>query len=72
MSFLQTVPVSIQNGSNSLNTYAFLDNGSTISFIDVNKKLRATGTNVTLNIAGIHGTKDWKAEIASIKIKGPH
>ena len=41
--FLQIVPVSIQNGSNKLNTYVFLDSGSTVSFIDqsVNEKLRA-------------------------------
>ena len=63
-SFLQVVPVSNQSSGNSLNTYAFLDSGSTVSFIDqVNKeKLRAKGTDVTLNIAGIHGTKDLKTE----------
>ena len=53
-SFLQIVPVSIQSGGNRLNTYAFIDSGSTVSFIDqsVQEKLRAQGTNVTLNIAG--------------------
>ena len=73
-SFLQIVRVSIQSGRNRLNTYAFLDSGSTVSFVDrsVNEKLRAKGTDVTLNIAGIHGTKDLKTEIVSIKIKGPH
>ena len=42
-SFLQIVPVSIQSGGNRLNTYAFLDSGSTVSFIDqcVQEKLRA-------------------------------
>ena len=30
ISFLQIVPVSIQSGGNRLNTYAFLDSGSTI------------------------------------------
>ena len=61
-SFLQIVPVSIQSGGNRLSTYAFLDSGSTVSFIDqsVQEKLRAQGTDVTLNIAGIHGTKIWK------------
>ena len=55
-SFLQIVPVSIQSGGNRLNTYAFLDSGSTVSFIDqsVQETLRAQGTDVTLNIAGIH------------------
>ena len=71
--FLQIVPVSIQSGSNRLNTYAFLDSGSTVSFVDrsVSEKLRAKGTDVTLNIAGIHGTKDLKTEMVPIKIKGP-
>ena len=41
-SFLQIVPVSIQSGGNRLNTYAFLDSRSTVSFIDqsVQEKLR--------------------------------
>ena len=33
-SFLQIVPVSVRSGSNRLTTYAFLDSGSTVSFID--------------------------------------
>ena len=73
-SFLQIVPVSIQSGGNRFNTYAFLDSGSTVSFIDqsVQEKLRAQGTDVTLNIAGIHGTKDLKTEKVLLKIKGLH
>ena len=73
-SFLQIVPVSIQSGGNRLNTYAFLDSGPTVSFIDqsVQQKLRAQGTDVTLNIAGIHGTKDLKTEKVPLKIKGLH
>ena len=73
-SFLQIVPVSIQSGGNRLNTYAFLDSGSTVSFIDqsVQEKLRAQGTDVTLNIAGIHGTKDLKTERVPLKVKGVH
>ena len=34
ISFLQIVPVSMQSGGNRLNTYAFLDSESTVSFID--------------------------------------
>ena len=70
-SFPQIVPVSIQSGGNRLNTYAFLDSGSTVSFIDqsVQEKLRTQGTDVTLNIAGIHGTKDLKREMFHLKIK---
>ena len=33
-SFLHIVPVSMQSGGNKLNTYAFLDSGSTVSFIN--------------------------------------
>ena len=72
-SFLQVVPVSIQSGGNRLNTYAFLDSGSSIvvSFIDrsVQEKLRAQGADVTLNINSIHGTKDLKTERVPLKIK---
>ena len=73
-SFLRIVPVSIQSGGNRLSTYAFLDSGSTVSFIDQNvqEKLRAQGTELTLNIAGIHGTKDLKTEKVPLKIKGLH
>ena len=74
-SFLQTVPVSIQSGDNRLNTYAFLDSGSTVSFIDQSvqvKQLRAQRTDVTLNIAGIHVTKDPKTQKVPLKTKGLH
>ena len=73
-SFLLIVPVSIQSGGNRLNTYAFLDSGLTLSFIDqsVQEKLRAQGTDVTLNIAGIHGKNDLKTERVPLKIKGLH
>ena len=74
-SFLQKVLVSIQSGGNRLNTYAFLDNGSTVTFIDqiVQDKVRAQGTDVSLNIAGIHGiqgSKDLKTERVPLNIKG--
>ena len=73
-SFLQMVPVSVQSGGNRLTTYAFLDNGSTVSFIDqsVKDQLQAKGTDVTLNIAGIHGTQDLRTEKVPITIKGLH
>ena len=72
ISFLQIVLVSTQSGINQLKTYAFLDSGSTISVINrsVQEKLKAKGTNVTLNIAGIHGTKHLNAEKLPLKIKG--
>ena len=70
-SFLQIVPVSVQKGGNRLTTYAFLDSGSTVSFIDqsVKDQLQANGTDVTLNIAGIHGTQDLRTEKVPITIK---
>ena len=63
-SFFQTVPVSIQSGGNRLNAFVFLDSGSTVSFIDqsVQEKLRAQVSDVTLNIDGVHRTKDRKTE----------
>ena len=71
-SFLQIVPVSIQSGDDRLNTYAFLDSWSTVSFIDqsVQVKLRAHGADVTLNRAGIHGAKDLRTAKVTLKIKG--
>ena len=72
--FLQIVPVSVQSGGNRLTTYAFLDSGSTVSFIDqsVKDQLQAKGTDVTLNIAGMHGTQDLRTEKVPITIKGLH
>ena len=72
--FLQIVHVSIQSGDNRLITYAFLNSGSTVSFIDqsVHEILRAQGADVTLNMAGIHGTKDLKTEKVPLKMRGLH
>ena len=73
-SSLQIVPVSIRSSCNRLNTYAFLDSGSTVSFVDksLQEKLRAQGTDVTLNIADILGTKNLKTEKVPLKIMGLH
>ena len=71
-SFPQIVPVSVQIGGNRLTSYAFLDSGSTLSFIDQSFKdqIQAKGTDVTMNIAGIHGTQDLRTEKVAITIKG--
>ena len=66
--------------SSSLNTVrcnrlnGFLEIRSTVSVIDqsLQQKLRAQGTEVTLNINGIHGAKDLKTEKVPLKIKGLH
>ena len=73
-SFLQIVPVSVQSGGKRLTTYSFLDSGSIVSFIDqsVKDQLQGKGTDVTLNIAGIHGTQDLRTEKVPILIKGLH
>ena len=68
----QAVNVSIQSGCNRLNTYAFFDSVSSVSFIDqiVQENLRPESTDVALNITGIHRTKDLKTERVPLKIKG--
>ena len=73
-SFLQIVPVSIQSGGNRLITYALLNSGSTVSVIDQcePEKLGAQGTDLTLNIAGIHEANDLKTEKIPLKIMGLH
>ena len=55
-----------------MQTYAFLDTGSTISFIDksLRRKLQVEGNEVTLNVAGIHGSKDLLTEKVRITVKG--
>ena len=73
-SFLQILPVWVQRGGNRLTTYAFLDSGSTVSLIDqsVKDQLQAKGTDVTLNIAGIHGTQYSSTEKVPTTKKGLH
>ena len=52
-SFLQIFPVSIRKESNGLNAYAFLDSGSTVSFIDqsVQEKFQAQSSSNNKEIA---------------------
>ena len=73
-SFLRIVPVLVQIGGNRLTTWAFLDSGSTVSFIDqsVKDQLQAKGTDVTLNIAGTHGMQNLRTEKVPIAKKGLH
>ena len=71
-SFLQIAPVSVRYGRRQLQTYAFMDTGSTVSFIDksLRRKLQAEGNGVTLNVVGIHGTKDLLTEKVRVTVKG--
>ena len=69
MSFLQIIPFPIQSDGNRLSTYAFRDSGSMVSITDqsVQEQLRSQGTDMTLNIVGIHRIKDLKREKAPLK-----
>ena len=51
-----------------------LYSGSTVSSIDlsVREKLQARDTDVKLNVAAIHGTKDLKIKKVPLTIKGLH
>ena len=73
-SFLQINLVSVQSGGNRLTAYVFLDSGSTVSFTDqsIKNQLQAKGTDVTMNIAGIHGTQDLRTEKVPITMKELH
>ena len=53
---------------------SIVDQRSTVLFIhqSVQEKLQAQDTDVTLNIAGIHGTKDLKTEKVPLKVMGLH
>ena len=68
-SFLQIVPVSRQSVGNRLNTYALLDRGSRVSFIEQNvqEKIGAQGTEITLSLAGIQGWQDLRTETVLLK-----
>ena len=63
-SFLQIVPVSTQSDRKLFVAYACIDNGPKTSFINKNfqDKLPAHGTDFTLYLTGIHGTKDRQTE----------
>ena len=64
----------VQSGGIKLTTYAFLDSSSTVSIIDqsVKDQVQAKGTDVTLTLAGIHGTQDLRTEKVLITIRGLH
>ena len=72
-SFLGIFLVSIQRGKNRVNSYAFLDSGSTVSFIYqcLEDKLRAQDTDFTLNMACIQGTNDLKRKKFPINLRRP-
>ena len=71
---LQIVPIILSSGTASIDTMAICENGSTLSFVDKSiwDQLHAQGNAITLNIAGINGTKEMISEKVRIKIKTPN
>ena len=71
---LQIIPIIFSSGTTSIDTMAICDTGSTLSF--VNKSIQdlvdAQGNLLTLNIAGIKGTKEMISEKVRIKVKTPN
>ena len=54
-------------------TFAFLDTGSSISFINqsLQKLLKVCGTDTTLNVAGIYGAQNIACEVkVHVSVKG--
>ena len=68
---LPVIPVTINIGNKRLSTLALCDSGASLSFIDktFGAKLNASGEEIDLSIAGIHGTKDVKCEIFIVGIR---
>ena len=67
---LQIVALRLSNGNKSCDTMAICDTGCTLSFVDakLKKELQAQGTGLTLNIAGINGTKQMQSEKVKLEI----
>ena len=61
---VQIVALRLSHGNKSCDILAVCDTGSTLSFVDatLKKELQAQGTGLTLNIAGINGTKQMQSE----------
>ena len=70
---LQIVALRLSHGNKSCDTLAICDTGSTLSFVDatLKKELQAQGTGLTLNIAGINGTKQMQSEKVKLEITTP-
>ena len=67
---LQIVPITLSNGATSIRTMAICDTGSTLSFVDkdIKNQLGVQGNAITLNIAGINGTKEMDSERVRITV----
>ena len=66
------VPVTLENENTFISTYAFLDSGSTCSYllsnVASNLQCKITGPAVKLDIGGFHESKSLEANIVSVKI----
>ena len=69
---LMVVPVTLENENTFISTYAFLDSGSTCSYllsnVASNLQCKITGPAVKLDIGGFHESKSLEANIVSVKI----
>ena len=67
---LQIVPITLSKGATSIETMAICDTGSTLSFVDkdIKNRLGVQGNAITLNIAGINGTKEMNSERVRINV----
>jgi hypothetical protein len=74
--FLKIVPVTVTGQHTSVNTYALLDEGSTITIIDASiaDVLGTDGPTETMWVQGVSGPeiKHEKSKIVSFKIRGKH
>ena len=71
---LQIVPITLSSGAISIDTMAFCDTGSTLSFVDkhMRDQLGVLGNKITLNIAGVNGTKEMAGERVRINVTTPN
>ena len=70
---LQIVTLRLSHGNKSCDTLAICDTGSTLSVVDATLKeeLQAQSTGLTLNNAGINGTKQMQSEKVKLEITTP-
>lgn len=74
--YYQIVPVTLINGENKLNTFAFFDSGSSVSLInsEVIDQLQVKGSYKPMTLAWTNGDTqdDFESKSVEIKIKGPN
>lgn len=70
------IPVTLMNGENSFETFAFFDSGSSVSLIDKNvvNKLKVTGRDKPLTLAWTNGEikENNRSKSVQLNVKGPN